>query len=45
MDKDYCPESDTVIMPGLCNYKGVEVKDGQRCIVCTFYAETNNDEE
>lgn len=37
IDKDYCPEYDTVIMQGLCSdceyYKRFEIKNGERCIV------------
>lgn len=44
MDKDYCPESDAIIMRGMCNgcqyYCGFELYEGQRCERCSYYSET-----
>lgn len=49
VDKDYYPKYDTVILQGLCSdweyYGEFELKDGQRCIVCAYDSETNNNKE
>ena len=47
IDKDFCPENDDVIiMQGMCNgceyYKSFEMKDGQRCIACSFWEEKDS---
>lgn len=44
MDKDYCPESDAIILQGMCNgcqyYCGFVLYEGQRCVSCSYYSET-----
>lgn len=46
MNKDYCPDRDTIIKRGLCSgckhYKGFDLYLGQQCIKCSFYAQFDN---
>ncbi len=49
MNKDCCPDRDTIIVNGLCSgcrhYKGFDLYYGQPCIKCSFYAHLNNDDD